>query len=113
VLSGVGANVDKCSFIRVNRAHNITKQKEYGFFVSTIIENVVVNAITEIALILDTIDFRDEIDALAAVARGDRSCLPETEIGTLKAVAIGEKKVKQNGDRRCQRSNSKFQQFHR
>ena len=71
MLPRVCPHVDERSAVSVHCAHYIPKKIQDVFLVSAVIENVVVDPVTGIALVTDTIDARNEIDAAALIARRD------------------------------------------
>ena len=112
VLTGIGADIDERSLVCVGGTHDIAEEKENGLFVSSVIENVTVDSVVEIALVSNAIDVHDKIDAIAAIARGDRSSLFPTKIRAAQAIVVGEIKIERDDERGGESGEGESESIH-
>jgi hypothetical protein len=112
MLTRIGADIYKRSPVCVRGAHYIAEQKENRPFVSAVVKNVIIDTIAEIAPVSNAINVRDKIEALAAIARGDRSSLFPTKVGAAQAIVVGEIKIERDDQRGGESGESESESFH-
>jgi len=69
MLSGVGADIEKDTLVRIRRCHNVPQEKEHRLFVSPIIKDVLVDIIAGVSLVTDAVKISGEIKIFLAIAR--------------------------------------------
>ena len=70
MLPGVRADVEKYTLIGICRCHDVSKEKQYRLFVSSIKKDIFVDKVPGISVVADPINFSGEIKIFSAIAGG-------------------------------------------
>jgi hypothetical protein len=68
MLPGVRADVEKYPLIGIGGCHDVAKEKQHRLFVSPVKKDILVDVVSGISFVADSIDLSGEIKTLVAVA---------------------------------------------